>query len=201
MNSMVLSQRDRLHDKHLSSHSTQNTTVTKTTQQQISKEKLDQQQQDFRNAMSHLAAAVNIVTTDGSAGRAGFTASAICSVTDTPPTLLVCLNRKSSVYEIFKENQVLCVNTLAVEHQALSHVFGGKTPMSERFEQANWQRLVTGSPVLNDAMLAFDCKVTQITSVGTHDILFCEVQHIQHMQGARSLIYFNRAYHQLSPYG
>ncbi len=51
----------------------------------------------FRDAMAHVGAAVNIITTDGPAGRAGFTASAVCSVTDTPPTLLVCLNRSASV--------------------------------------------------------------------------------------------------------
>ena len=32
--------------------------------------------QSFRNAMSTLAAAVNVVTTDGPGGRAGFTATA-----------------------------------------------------------------------------------------------------------------------------
>lgn len=44
-------------------------------------------QQTFRDAMSCMGAAVNIITTDGPAGRAGFTASAVCSVTDTPPTI------------------------------------------------------------------------------------------------------------------
>ena len=51
---------------------------------------------EYRNAMARLGAAVNIVTTDGEGGRAGFTASAVCSVTDDPPTLLVCMNRGSS---------------------------------------------------------------------------------------------------------
>ncbi|STR46597.1 flavin reductase RutF in pyrimidine catabolism pathway [Klebsiella oxytoca] len=41
--------------------------------------------QSFRDAMAHVGAAVNIITTDGPAGRAGFTASAVCSVTDAPP--------------------------------------------------------------------------------------------------------------------
>ncbi|SPW39702.1 oxidoreductase, flavin:NADH component [Escherichia coli] len=36
-------------------------------------------QQTFRDAMSCMGAAVNIITTDGPAGRAGFTASAVCS--------------------------------------------------------------------------------------------------------------------------
>ena len=93
----------------------------------------------FRDAMAHVGAAVNIITTDGPAGRAGFTASAVCSVTDTPPTLLVCLNRSASVWPVFSEHHTLCVNTLAAGQEALSTLFGGKTAMDERFAAADWQ--------------------------------------------------------------
>ena len=67
------------------------------------------------------------------ARRAGrFTASAVCSVTDTPPTLLVCLNRSASVWPVFSEHHTLCVNTLAAGQGTLSTLFGGKTAMDER---------------------------------------------------------------------
>ena len=56
---------------------------------------------DFKNAMSLLTSAVNVVTTAGMSGRYGFTASAVCSVNDTPPTLLVCMNKSSSSHEHF----------------------------------------------------------------------------------------------------
>ena len=39
----------------------------------------------YRQGMSSLAAAVNVVTTNGPEGRAGFTATAVCSVSATPP--------------------------------------------------------------------------------------------------------------------
>ena len=66
-------------------------------------------QHTFRQGMANLGAAVNVITTDGGAGQAGFTASAVCSVTDTPPTLLVCLNRSASVFETFKkQSSVMC---------------------------------------------------------------------------------------------
>ncbi|MHC2597532.1 flavin reductase [Kluyvera sp. 1366] len=110
----------------------------------------------FRNAMACLGAAVNIITTDGPAGRAGFTASAVCSVTDTPPTLLVCLNRSASVWPIFRDNGYLCVNTLAAGHEDLSTLFGGKTPMAERFAAADWHTLASGSPLLDGALVSFD---------------------------------------------
>lgn len=153
---------------------------------------------DFRHAMSRLGAAVNIITTDGPAGRAGFTASAVCSVTDEPPTLLVCLNRSASVYQTFKGNGVLCVNVLGAGHQDISNLFGGKTPMDERFAAGQWSVGPSGSPLLEDASVSFDCRLSQITEVGTHDILICEVRSIAVIAEARSLIYFNRQYHELS---
>ena len=60
----------------------------------------------FRGAMARVAGAVHLVTTDGTGGRAGFTASAVCSVSDGPPTLLVCINRSSSAYAAVSANDV-----------------------------------------------------------------------------------------------
>ena len=69
--------------------------------------------------MARLGAAVHVVTTAGPAGRHGFTASAVTSVTDDPPTLLVCQNRASDANPAFKANGVLCVNTLAAAQEHL----------------------------------------------------------------------------------
>lgn len=156
------------------------------------------EKQAFRDAMARLGAAVNIVTTDGPAGRAGFTASAVCSVTDAPPTLLVCLNRAASVYETFRLNQILCVNTLARGHETISGLFGGKTPMEERFAQASWGTLATGAPVLEGAVVAFDCRVNEIVESGTHDVLFCNVVAVEFDPTRDGLVYFARRYHTLS---
>lgn len=158
-------------------------------------------QHDYRNAMAGLAAAVNVITTDGPHGRCGFTATAVCSVTDTPPTLLVCLNRSASVHAALTANATLCVNTLTCEQRDLSSLFGGKTPMIERFAAAQWETWVTGSPVLEGAAASFDCRVSQTVSVGTHDILFCEVLALSRQQDAAALVYFDRGYHGLSAVG
>jgi hypothetical protein len=69
----------------------------------------------FREAMSRLGAAVHVVTTAGPAGKTGFTATAVCSVSDAPPTLLVCLHRRNHTGPILRENKVFCVNTLGAE--------------------------------------------------------------------------------------
>lgn len=154
----------------------------------------EQRSLDYRNAMARLGAAVNIVTTDGAAGKAGFAATAVCSVSDNPPTLLVCLNRGSSAYRVVKGNGVICVNTLASKHEVLSTLFGGKTPAEERFAAGNWGVLETGAPVLEDALVSFDCRIREAHDGGTHDILICNVVDMKINAGDEALMYFNRRY-------
>ena len=120
---------------------------------------------DFKNAMSLLSSAVNIVTTAGASGRYGFTASAVCSVTDTPPTLLVCMNTASRSHQHFIENKILTVNVLGADHQHISNVFASKMSTDERFKYGNWSELETGAPVLDDALVNFDCQIEQIQEV------------------------------------
>ena len=150
---------------------------------------------DFRNAMSFLTSAVNVVTTVGASGRHGFTASAVCSVTDTPPTLLVCMNKASSSHAHFIENKILTVNVLAAHHEHLSKAFSSKISSEERFKHATWTQLETGAPVLKDALVSFDCEIEQIQEVGTHTILMCRAVAIQRSEHEHGLAYFNRAYH------
>ncbi len=150
--------------------------------------------------MARLGAAVSVITSDGEAGRVAFTASAVCSVTDDPPTLLVCMNRGSDSYQAFKANAVLCVNALAASQESLSSLFAGFTEhtMSERFDQAGWITLTTGAPVLADAVVSFDCRIAQLSEVGTHGVFFCEVEAIQAGSLHEGLIYFGRTYHRIT---
>ena len=160
---------------------------------------LSQAQLKYRSAMARLGAAVHVITSDGVSGKVGIAASAVCSVTDAPPTLLVCINQQSSAHNALVENGVLCVNTLSFSHEALSRRFGAGVSMEERFAGTVWSRLKTGSPVLEDALVAFDCKIIDTVSHGTHSVIFCEVQEVKIDDGETiaGLIYFDRRYHGL----
>ncbi|ANF83256.1 flavin reductase (plasmid) [Acinetobacter sp. NCu2D-2] len=153
---------------------------------------------EYRNGMSLLTSAVNVITTDGVGGMHGFTASAVCSVTDTPPTLLVCVNQSTRSHDYFVQHKVLAVNVLAAQHEQISNAFASsKFSSEERFKLGEWGALETGSPILKDALVSFDCEIEQIQHVGTHSVLMCRVVAIQHSQQQESLVYFNRAYHQV----
>jgi len=150
---------------------------------------------DYRGAMARLAAAVNAVTTDGPAGLGGFTASAVCSVTDDPPTLIVCVNLASRQNEIIRANRVLCINTLAVDQTEIASLFSTKElPIEQRFAVGRWSTLATGSPVLEGAIASFDCKVVERLERGTHSVIFCEVQAVRVRTDGEPLLYLDRQY-------
>jgi flavin reductase len=153
----------------------------------------------FRDAMCRLGAAVHVVTTAGPAGKAGFTATAVCSVSDAPPTLLVCLNRKSEGGPILRENRVFCINTLGADSQAIADVFAGRTGAvrAERFAIGSWSTLKSGAPALATSVVAFDCRVIDIRAVASHNVIFGAVVDIRLGPAGPALVYHNRAYKQV----
>src|ERR1700738_2991156 len=88
--------------------------------------------QQFLHGMSHAACTVNVVTTDGIAGRHGVTVSAMVSVSaDTPqPTLLVCIHHLSPVVSALLENGVFCVN---VRRDDQAHISSARVPGPARY--------------------------------------------------------------------
>src|SRR4051812_35399776 len=127
----------------------------------------------FREAMSRLGAAVHVVTSAGPAGTTGFTATAVTSVSDQPPTVLVCLNRRSNSTPLLTVNRAFCVNTLRADEEEIATRFAGRTgSREERFGAGEWLTRATGSPVLASAVIAFDCRIGEIKTVASHNVIF-----------------------------
>lgn len=154
---------------------------------------------EFRDAMSQLCAAVNIVTTAGPAGRGGFTATAVCSLSDEPPSLLVCMRRSSAQSDLFIQNGHFCVNVLTGAQTNLAGFFAnGKMDMDSRYAAAEWSVLKTGSPVLKHALVNFDCDLETIHESGTHNIIVGRVVAIDIGSENDALTYFDRSYHSIT---
>jgi len=154
--------------------------------------------QRFFDGMSHAACTVNVVTTDGKAGRAGVTVSAMSSVSaDTPqPTLLVCVHHKSASAAAILENGVFCVNVLRDDQSYISDTFAGRleTDDGDKFSCADWTTQRTGAPRVVDPLVAFDCRLISGERIGTHHVFLGAVEEIFVARRGSPLIYANRAY-------
>lgn len=158
---------------------------------------------DYRDAMSRIAGAVQVVASDGPAGRGGATMTAVTSVTDAPPTVLVCLNRASGFGAILRANGVFSVNTLVAGDEDLAGIFAGVggIPHADRFAPDRWTRGTTGAPLLVGARAVLDCRITEVTEVGSHGVVFGRVEAVRVGEARPALLYVDRAYRVLPTAG
>ena len=155
----------------------------------------------FRLGMRCLASAVNLITAAHGGRRCGMTATAVTSVSADPPTLLICVNRKSTTHGAIAHSGAFCVNVLRSEHFEHSRAFSGSQTGESRFKPEEWTRLATGAPVLIDALVAFDCRVEKEIAHGTHTLFLGRIEHIVAGRKGRSLLYADGQYGKFATLG
>jgi flavin reductase len=94
-------------------------------------------------------------------------------VTDSPASLLVCIDAAGRSARALAANGVFCVNTLAVSDRALAEAFAGHSGLSgeARFSAGRWGSLATGAPALETSLVAFDCRLVEARLVATHYVV------------------------------
>ena len=155
----------------------------------------------FREAMSCVASAVSVVTTDGAFGCAGMTVSSMCSVSDNPPSVLICLNKVSPVSEIIRTNGTMCINVLRDNQDYVSEAFAGDylDANVDLFVSGDWDRMATGAPTLAEALVNLDCLIEGEQLYGTHYVLIGRIQNVRINERGDPLIYAARQYRALLP--
>lgn len=144
---------------------------------------------DFKLAMRRLASTVTIISTHDQGERFGMAATAVNSVTTTPPTLLICVNKTARMHNAIAASGHFCVNILGTEHHELVAVYGGKVSGEERFNHGTWAEGYNGLPCLLEAPANVFCSVLSATEVGSHTLFLGEVRDIALSGETRPLIY------------
>ena len=135
---------------------------------------------NFRLAMREFACGVTIIAAGAGETRSGCTATAIASFSLVPPTLIICLNCATATLAAARREGAFSVNILAERHQELAQRFAGRgLTGAERFMQSDWVSLVTGAPILADALAAMDCRVEEIIERHTHAIVIGAVEAVR----------------------
>jgi flavin reductase len=150
----------------------------------------------FKQAMGRLAGAVTIITAGHGADARGLTATAVCSVSIAPPTLLVCVNRAGEAHKAIAEAGAFCVNILADANRDVADRFAGRVGAfgGDRFADAAWTPLVTGAPALDGALVNIDCTVAEGIEAYTHTVFFGTVAAVRLGTGGAPLVHYDRAY-------
>jgi len=94
--------------------------------------------------------------------------------------------------------KAFCVNVLRAEDSDVSNLFSGAQAGEGRFKSREWSKLATGSPVLLDALVSFDCRVVKKMAHGTHSIFLGQVEQVLFGKKGRPLLYADGQYAKLA---
>lgn len=126
----------------------------------------------FRRVMGSFASGVSVVTTLDARGRPrGFTCSALCSVSSSPPLLLSCVNSLSSTMRAIIDQGHFAVNILGVRCRDISQSFAS-LGNDGKFDQVAWAPgRVTGMPLLQETIAHAECELSGTVDAGDHTML------------------------------
>ena len=149
----------------------------------------------FRSILGRFASGITIVTAlDASGGDHGMTVSAFCSVSLTPPLVLVCVDHAASMHGLLMQTEAVAVNILAEGQEAISRRFAD--PDGDRFDGIGFRRGERGVAVLDEALAHLEGTIVARHEAGDHTILVIEAE-----QGSvhreRPLLYYRSGYAQL----
>ncbi len=158
----------------------------------------------FRRVLGHFASGVTVVTTRDRQGRpAGLTASAVASVSLSPPLVLVCVAHTAQSYPAFHSHGKFAINILHSDHELVARRFAA-TGGAEKFEDTGYREGTLGLPILKDALAELECTIVHAYPAGDHTIFVGQVEaaDCRGDDGLEPLLYYRGRFNRLhSPAG
>lgn len=155
--------------------------------------------QAMKAGMRRLAAGVSVISAvDDKGTRFAMTASSVTSVSDEPPSLLVCINQNARICPVLAVGHTFAINVLGQSHTDVSIVCSTGDQGDKRFEVGHWSTTMLNTPILADAEAVFECKVELVQAYGTHHIVVAKITSVITSQmPADPLIYCDGGYRRL----
>ena len=155
--------------------------------------------ESFIEAMRHLAYPVSIVSSQLKGAKLAITVSSVTSVSLSPPSLLVCINKESTMATTIEIGSLLNISFLNPAQMAIASVCSSKDKVNERFEYTQWSEDANKTPYLEESEAVVFCKVANLIEHATHKIIILAVTDVSVYSGdnPNPLLYCNRDYIQL----
>ena len=150
----------------------------------------------FRRLLSRFASGIAIVTARDGERDVGMTVSAFCSVSLSPPLVLVCVDRGASMHDLLLEHPKLGINIMASGNEAHSRRFADKRE-TRRFEGVPCRRGENSVMLLDDALAHLECQLVHHYETGDHTIFIAEVERGA-MRECQPLLYYRGRYAELA---
>jgi flavin reductase (DIM6/NTAB) family NADH-FMN oxidoreductase RutF len=120
---------------------------------------------------------VYVIGVAGGETRNAFTAAWVMQVSFDPPLLALSVNPRHSSYRLLKESGAFSVNVLRSGQMEVAAHFGQPASVDKLASVAWRQGGKTGTPLLDDALAWFECRVEGEYPAGDHVLVVGRVVH------------------------
>ena len=152
----------------------------------------------FRQLLGCFPTGVAIITTRTAAGRpVGLTCNSFSSVSLEPPLVLFSLRKASSLLDTFTEAESFAINILSQSQEVLSGRFAS-SKIADKFDGVAWHPGPSGTPLIDDCLASFECRVHARHEAGDHVIVIGEVRHMAPGCADHALVFYKGAYRMLA---
>ncbi|RAJ56608.1 flavin reductase (DIM6/NTAB) family NADH-FMN oxidoreductase RutF [Streptomyces sp. Amel2xB2] len=116
---------------------------------------------------------VTVVTTMDGEHPKGLAVNAFASISLSPPTVMVCVQRTSSTYECLFRASHLAINIMSTEQLDVVTRFATKS--ADKFAELDWEPGRFGSPLLNGSSARMEVEIRERLQASTHTVFVCRV--------------------------
>jgi flavin reductase (DIM6/NTAB) family NADH-FMN oxidoreductase RutF len=150
----------------------------------------------YRAVLGRFATGVSVLTArDGSGQDWGMTVSAFCSLSLTPPLVLMCIDRQAEMHDVLQPTTHVVVNILAAQQEALSRRFAEFDSL-RRFTGIGFTRNSHGVAVLDDVLAWLEGDIVDHYEGGDHGVFVATVESATARE-TRPLLHYRGGYAEL----
>ena len=154
----------------------------------------------FKAAMRVLAAGVVMVTARKDDELYGLTVSACCSISASPPQVLISLAETASCLPAVLDTGRFGLSILRAGQKSLAEL--GAVPGGPKEVRAFSDEVGGRATAIAGALAHLDCSVAQVFRVSDHVVIIGDVEHavsvpVEELEDPGPLLYFNRTFHSL----
>ncbi len=160
-----------------------------------------EERQRLRAMMGRFATGVTVVAARHGPLLAGMTVNAVASISIDPPLMMASIARRAETHGAIIGSHAFALSVLAADQQELAECFAQPTTADKlkRFCDAAWHEAETGSPILEDALAYFDCRLTARHDGGDHTVFLGEIVAAGYREDADPLLWYGSEYRALAP--
>ena len=149
--------------------------------------------EQFRESMRKFTYSVSVLSSNSkNNSQNAITVSSVTSISLDPPSILVAVNKESSIQNDLEKSSFFCINLLNESQKYIAKICSNPNTKEERFKKIEW--IQDQAPVIKNSLASIICKADKVIEYNTHKIVIGSVSRVIDSGLKKTLMYQDGAY-------